>query len=79
MGEYTVSEVAGEDAEQYILPDDQTVEILAGETVTVAMHNKLVPEIPTVPQDWGQPLDARSFDWPFRSGAAGRRRANRYT
>ena len=35
--------------QQYILPDDQTVEILAGETVTVAMHNKLVPEVPTVP------------------------------
>ena len=35
---------------QYILPDDQTVEIQAGETVTVAMHNKLVPEVPTVPQ-----------------------------
>ena len=29
VGEYTVSEVAGEDAEQYILPDDQTVEIQA--------------------------------------------------
>ena len=55
MGEYTVSEVAGEDAEQYILPDDQTVEILAGETVTVAMHNKLVPEVPTVPQTGDSP------------------------
>ena len=55
VGEYTVSEVAGEDAEQYILPDDQTVEILAGETVTVAMHNKLVPEIPTVPQTGDSP------------------------
>ena len=55
VGEYTVSEVAGEDAEKYILPDDQTVEILAGETVTVAMHNKLVPEIPTVPQTGDSP------------------------
>ena len=55
VGEYTVSEVAGEDAEQYILPDDQTVEILAGETVTVAMHNKLVPEVPTVPQTGDSP------------------------
>ena len=49
------TEVAGEDAEQYILPDDQTVEILAGETVTVAMHNKLVPEVPTVPQTGDSP------------------------
>ena len=55
VGEYTVSEVAGEDAKQYILPDDQTVEILAGETVTVAMHNKLVPEVPTVPQTGDSP------------------------
>ena len=55
VGEYTVSEVAGEDAEQYILPDDQTVEILAGETVTAAMHNKLVPEVPTVPQTGDSP------------------------
>ena len=55
VGEYTVSEVAGEDAEKYILPDDQTVEILAGETVTVAMHNKLVPEVPTVPQTGDSP------------------------
>ena len=46
MGEYTVSEVAGEDSEKYILPDDQTVEIKAGETTTVKMHNKLVPEVP---------------------------------
>ena len=55
VGEYTVSEVAGEDSKQYILPDDQTVEILAGETVTVAMHNKLVPEVPTVPQTGDNP------------------------
>ena len=55
VGEYTVSEVAGEDAEQYILPDDQTVEIQAGETVTVAMHNKLMPEVPTVPQTGDSP------------------------
>ena len=39
VGEYTVSEVAGEDSEKYILPDDQTVEIKAGETTTVKMHN----------------------------------------
>src|SRR5699024_5163882 len=55
VGEYTVSEVAGEDAEKYILPDDQTVKIQAGETVTVAMHNKLVPEVPTVPQTGDSP------------------------
>ena len=55
VGEYTISEVAGEDTEKYILPDDQTVEILAGETVTVAMHNKLVPEVPTVPQTGDSP------------------------
>ncbi len=55
VGEYTVSEVAGEDAEKYILPDDQTVEIQAGETVTVAMHNKLVPEVLTVPQTGDSP------------------------
>ena len=50
VGEYTVAEAAGEDAEKYILPDDQTVGIKAGETTTVKMHNKLVPEVPTVPQ-----------------------------
>lgn len=55
VGEYTVSEIAGEDAQKYILPDDQTVEIQAGETVTVAMHNKLVPEVPTVPQTGDSP------------------------
>ena len=55
VGEYTVSEVAGENAEKYILPDDQTVEIQAGETVTVAMHNKLMPEVPTVPQTGDSP------------------------
>lgn len=55
VGEYTVSEVAGEDAEKYILPDDQTVEIKAGETTTVKMHNKLVPEVPTVPQTGDNP------------------------
>ena len=55
VGEYTVSEVAGEDAKKYILPDDQTVEIKAGETTTVKMHNKLVPEVPTVPQTGDNP------------------------
>ena len=55
VGEYTVSEVAGEDAEKYILPEDQTVEIKAGETTTVKMHNKLVPEVPTVPQTGDHP------------------------
>lgn len=55
VGEYTVSEVAGEDAEKYTLPDDQTVEIKAGETTTVKMHNKLVPEVPTVPQTGDHP------------------------
>lgn len=55
VGEYTVSEVAGEDAEKYILPDDQTVEIKAGETTTVKMHNKLVPEVPSVPQTGDHP------------------------
>lgn len=55
VGEYTVSEVAGEDAEKYILPDDQTVEIKAGETTTVKMHNKLVPDVPTVPQTGDHP------------------------
>lgn len=55
VGEYTVSEVAGEDAEKYILPDDQTIEIKAGETTTVKMHNKLVPEVPTVPQTGDNP------------------------
>ncbi len=46
VGKYTVSEVAGEDAPKYILPDDQTVEIKAGETTTVKMHNRLVPSVP---------------------------------
>lgn len=55
VGEYTVSEAAGEDAEKYILPDDQTIEIKAGETTTVKMHNKLVPEVPTVPQTGDSP------------------------
>lgn len=55
VGEYTVSELAGEDAGKYILPDDQTVEIKAGETVTVKMHNKLVPEVPSVPQTGDHP------------------------
>ena len=55
VGEYTVAEVAGEDAEKYILPDDQTIEIKAGETTTVKMHNKLVPEVPTVPQTGDNP------------------------
>ena len=55
VGEYTISEVAGEDAEKYILPDDQTIEIKAGETTTVKMHNKLVPEVPTVPQTGDHP------------------------
>lgn len=50
VGEYTVSELAGEDSESYILPDDQTVTIKAGETKEVKMHNKLVPETPAVPQ-----------------------------
>ena len=55
VGEYTVSEVAGEDSGKYILPDDQTIEIKAGETTTVKMHNKLVPEVPTVPQTGDNP------------------------
>jgi len=55
VGEYTVSEAAGEEAEKYILPDDQTVEIKAGETTTVKMHNKLVPEVPTIPQTGDNP------------------------
>ncbi len=55
VGEYTVSEAVGEDSEKYILPDDQTVEIKAGETTTVKMHNKLVPEVPTVPQTGDSP------------------------
>lgn len=55
VGEYTVSEAVGEDSEKYILPDDQTVEIKAGETTTVKMHNKLVPEVPTVPQTGDNP------------------------
>lgn len=55
VGEYTVSELAGKDAGKYILPDDQTIEIKAGETTTVKMHNKLVPEVPTVPQTGDHP------------------------
>lgn len=50
VGEYTVSEAAGEDSEKYILPEDQIVEIKAGETITVKIHNKLAPEVPSVPQ-----------------------------
>ena len=55
VGEYTVSEAAGEDSGKYILPEDQTIEIKAGETSTVKMHNKLVPEVPTVPQTGDHP------------------------
>ena len=50
VGEYTVSELAFEDSENYILPDDQTIEIKAGETIVVEMHNQLVPEQPDIPQ-----------------------------
>lgn len=50
VGKYTVSEAAGEDAEKYILPDDRTIEVQAGKTVTVEMHNRLVPETPDMPQ-----------------------------
>ncbi len=50
VGEYTVSEIAGEDAGKYILPDDQTIEIKAGETTTVTMHNRLIPQTPEIPQ-----------------------------
>ena len=55
VGKYTVSEVAGEDAEKYILPENQTVEIKADETTTVKMHNRLVPEVPSVPQTGDNP------------------------
>ena len=55
VGKYTVSEVVGEDAQKYILPDDQTVEIKAGETTTIKMHNRLVPEVPSVPQTGDNP------------------------
>jgi len=55
VGEYTVSEATGEDSGKYILPDDQTIKIKAGETTTVKMHNKLVPEVPTVPQTGDNP------------------------
>ena len=53
VGKYTVSEMAGEDAEKYILPDNRTVEVRAGETVTVEMHNRVVPETPDMPQTGG--------------------------
>ena len=44
VGKYTVSELPGKDAAAYELPSDQTVEIKAGETVTVTMHNRLIPK-----------------------------------
>ena len=44
MGKYTVSELPGKDAAAYELPSGQTVEIKAGETITVAMHNRLIPK-----------------------------------
>jgi len=44
VGKYTVSELPGKDAAAYELPSGQTVEIKAGETVTVAMHNRLIPK-----------------------------------
>ncbi len=54
VGKYTVSELPGEDAAAYELPSGQTVEIKAGETVTVAMHNRLIPK--ETPQDRGSAL-----------------------
>ena len=44
VGKYTVSELPGKDAAAYELPSGQTVEIKAGETITVAMHNRLIPK-----------------------------------
>lgn len=41
VGEYTVSEVAQEDSDKYVLPDDQTVEISRGETVSVEFYNRV--------------------------------------
>ena len=39
-----MSELPGKDAAAYELPSGQTVEIKAGETVTVTMHNRLIPK-----------------------------------
>ena len=56
VGKYTISEIAGEDAGIYELPADQTVEIAADETVTVEMHNKLIPPAFEPPQPAGKEL-----------------------
>ena len=64
VGKYTVSELPGEDAAAYELPSGQTVEIKAGETVTVAMHNRLIPkEIPRpgICPGFPGPSEARLF------------------
>ena len=63
-GKYTVSELPGKDAAAYELPSGQTVEIKAGETVTVAMHNRLIPkEIPKtgIYPGFPGPSEARLF------------------
>ncbi len=40
-GEYIVSEVTGENMEQYVIPESQTVTVKADETVAVTFHNRL--------------------------------------
>ncbi len=40
-GKYTVSEEAGDNTQNYVLPDSQEVEIKAGETAELMFHNSL--------------------------------------
>ncbi len=41
IGEYTVSEVLDESSVRYVLPTDQSVTIIAGETAELSFYNKL--------------------------------------
>ena len=70
VGKYTVSELPGEDAAAYELPSGQTVEIKARETVTVTMHNRLIPkelpktgDLPWLPWTIGARLFYPWADW----------------
>lgn len=46
VGEYTVSELADEATEKYILPDAATVTVEVDSTASVEFHNKLKPTTP---------------------------------
>ncbi len=68
VGEYTISEVVGEDAGKYILPDDKVVELKAGETLVVEMHNGLISEQTENPNT-GEPSRLPLLYIAFAAGA----------